>query len=252
MRICVKSQTVKWVWNYREGNILTDSPVQKKKECPEGKKDCRFLKRLIVLEDECKRLKEMSRTDELTGFFNFRHLMEALNSEMERTRRTGLPVGLIMIDLDYFKKINDLLGHEKGNEALKWSSCLFRDNIRCIDIPCRYGGEEFTIILPGTPLKGSVNVAERLRHKLSVEPAPIDGHNGPITITASFGVDVYMGRHNKSATDFIRQTDKLLLEAKEKGRNRTCYNRGRVEVMQAEVTKDERELLGIKNRSKNE
>lgn len=228
---------------------MEDSPVKQKKECPEGKKDCRFLKRLIILEDECKRLKEMSRTDELTGFFNFRHLMEALNSEMERTRRTGLPVALIMTDLDYFKTINDQHGHEKGNAVLKWSSGLFRDSIRCIDIPCRYGGEEFIIILPGTPLKGAVNVAERLRNKLSTTLAPIAGQNGPITITASFGVDVYMGRRSKSATDFIKQTDKLLFEAKEKGRNRTCYNGDKVEVMKAEVTKDERELLGIKHRS---
>jgi len=249
MSICIKSQTVKCLWNSKEGYILTDVPAKAKKVCPEGKRDCRFLKRLQILEGECKRLKEMSRTDELTGFFNFRHLMEALNSEMERTRRTGLPTGLIMIDLDYFKKINDRMGHEKGNEALKWASGLFRDNIRRIDIPCRYGGEEFTIILPGTPLNGALNVAERLRHKLSADPSPISSHNDPMIITASFGVDVYMGRRDKNATDFIRQTDELLLEAKENGRNRTCYNEQKKKVMQAEVTKDERELLGIKNRS---
>lgn len=231
-------------------DALNDRPHAPDIKCPAGISDCRFLERLVALENECRRLRDLSRTDELTGFFNYRHLMEVLDSEMERTRRTGLPVSLIMIDIDFFKHINDRFGHEKGNKVLKWSSRIFRDNIRCIDVPCRYGGEEFSIILPGTPLKGAVNVAERLRKKLSSSPATIDDVESTVAVTASFGVDTYTGRRNKQAVEFIEQTDNMLLEAKGNGRNQTCYNDQKVAILNAEVTKDERKLLGIKNRSK--
>ncbi|MFZ5570672.1 MAG: GGDEF domain-containing protein [Thermodesulfobacteriota bacterium] len=217
-------------------------------ECPLNKPDCPVMEALLRSRNECRVLQELSRTDSLTGYFNFRHFSEALAGEMERTSRTGLPTGLIMIDLDHFKRVNDTYGHETGNDVLRWSSDIFRDNIRRLDIPCRYGGEEFAIILPGTPLAGAVHVAKRLQSELLHQPFRKDGIS-PLPLTASFGVDVYTGRPGESPKEFIHRTDRLLLEAKEKGRNRICFNQSSMKTAASEVSREERDALGISRRS---
>lgn len=209
--------------------------------CPLGAQDCPVCDKARQLQEECDRLQELVHTDHLTGFFNRRHLMKALDQEMERTRRTGLPTGLIMVDLDYFKRINDTFGHQAGDEALKWSTSLWRANLRRIDIPCRYGGEEFAIILPGTRLGTSVRVAKRLQAVLQNSPVVLNGQE--VFLTASLGVDTFTSQEELTVRAFIKRTDHYLLEAKIKGRNQVCYQKPQPEKETGEVTVDERTAL---------
>lgn len=217
-----------------------DQLLDLQEPCPLKNQGCPVVDELLRLKEEVKRLQELSRTDPLTGFFNFRYFLTALEAEMERTRRTGLSTALIMIDLDHFKWINDTYGHESGNKALQWASRIWRKNIRRIDIPCRYGGEEFTIILPGTRLPQAARAAERLRVLLM--NSPIKLNSKLVTLTASSGVDVYKGRENFSIEAFIKRTDHFLLEAKQKGRNCVYYEERRT-VALTQVTDKEREAL---------
>ena len=210
-------------------------------DCPLNREQCPVLDQLLDLQRECRRLQELSQTDTLTGFYNFRYLVQALGDEMERTRRTGLPTGLIMIDLDHFKRINDTFGHDMGNRALKWCASVWRKNIRRIDIPCRYGGEEFAIILPSTRLAQAVRAAERLRDAIARMPFMLDDTH--VTLTASFGVDVYTRKDNLGIEEFISRADSFLLNAKETGRNRVRYAGEGTEPASTELTPEERRAL---------
>lgn len=209
--------------------------------CPLHDRDCPVQKELKRLKSECKRLQELSRTDPLTGFFNFRYLQTILSTEMERTRRSGLSTGLLMVDLDHFKRVNDTFGHEAGNKVLKWVSKTILENLRRIDMPCRFGGEEFAIILPVTRLPQAVNAAERLRRALEKSPTVVGKES--LRVSASFGVDVYRGRIRLSPDAFIQRADRFLLDAKAQGRNRVCYDRKKARGVPTEVTHEERRAL---------
>ena len=210
-------------------------------KCPSNNQECPVFDEVRRLREECKRLQELTQVDTLTGLFNFRYLMVALEGEMERTRRTGLSTGLIMSDLDHFKRINDTHGHECGNEALQWIGKIWHEKLRRIDMACRYGGEEFVVILPGTRLPQAIRAAERLRFALENSPVKLNGKL--VRLTASFGVDAYRGRKKLTVETFIKKTDHFLLEAKAGGRNRVCYDENKLTVAVEGLTLDEREAL---------
>lgn len=211
--------------------------------CPAGIDACPVTAEAKRLKEQCDQLSELSQVDPLTGLFNFYYLMQALGMELERTRRTAMPTGLIMLDMDHFKSINDVYGHQSGNEALRWTSQILRTRIRLIDIPCRYGGEEFTLILPGTSLPQAVRTAERLRQTLEENPLTLNGV--PLKLTASFGVDVYKSGQVLTPDEFIERADQFLLKAKMQGRNRVCYEANVPARAPAGVTTDERAALFI-------
>ncbi len=211
--------------------------------CAAGVRDCPVIEEVKCLRAKCKELSDLAQTDPLTGLFNLRYLLTALDWEMERTRRTGIPSCLLMIDLDYFKRVNDTYGHQVGNEVLKWAGGIFR-KLRRIDIVCRYGGEEFAVILPGVRLHQAVVMAERLRAALADAPMVSSGGD-TIAITASFGVEVFKARDKMSPDQFIQGADRFLLEAKAKGRNCVCFEERKAKQPPSEVTREERAALFI-------
>jgi diguanylate cyclase (GGDEF)-like protein len=185
--------------------------------CPADMDDCPIYHDYLRLKKDYLRMQKRSITDDLTGYYNYAFLMKTLSNEMERTRRSGLSLAIIMADIDHFKVINDQLGHEAGNLALKQVSSLWKKNIRRVDFPCRYGGEEFLFILPNERLAQAIHMAERLRFQL--EKCPVRVKEKTLFLTASFGVHEYNGLSHYTPAEFIEKADRLLYKAKHAGRN---------------------------------
>lgn len=209
--------------------------------CPVGEKQCEIIDQVVSLREEVDHLNLQVRTDTLTQLFNFRHFQESLAQEMERTRRSSQPTALIVLDLDFFKKVNDTWGHEVGNQALVSTAKIIKTSVRRLDIACRYGGEEFSIILPSTDLITSIHVAERLR--FMIETTPVLVGDKDIGLTASLGVDVYSNRHDDTPEQFVKRVDSLLYRAKENGRNQSCSGTLDLGNVPAAVSAEERDLL---------
>lgn len=189
--------------------------------CPVGESNCPYLGELQQLRKEVDCLAEQVRTDALTGLFNFRYLNEILPIEMERTRRSGMSMSLILLDIDRFKQFNDRWGHELGNQALVHVARLINLTLRKLDLPCRFGGEEFVLILPNTDLTQAVGVAERLRELIASTPLQSDEQS--ISLTASLGVDEFKLQHSDTPEKLLRRVDAWLYLAKDGGRNRVAY-----------------------------
>jgi diguanylate cyclase (GGDEF)-like protein len=164
-------------------------------------------------------------TDELTGLYNHRRFQEALELEAERARRFDQSVGLIMLDLDDFKDVNDSYGHQQGDRVLREVAKLMRDHSREIDSPARYGGEELAIVLPQTDLEGAYRLGERIRSAIEGLKIPVgaDGKQA-MTITASIGVAA-MPVSAADADRLMAAADAALYEAKRAGKNKTIQAR---------------------------
>ena len=158
--------------------------------------------------------------DGLTGCFNREHCLETLNAELRRAKRSGRPLSILMFDIDHFKTINDELGHLRGDETLRAVGAQLARLVRSSDVSCRYGGDEFLIILPDTQLAGAEHVAETLRREIATLSIPSpDGR--VIAVTVSIGLAAATpGELDVSA--LVRRTDEALYQAKRAGRNRAC------------------------------
>ncbi|MBF0460572.1 MAG: diguanylate cyclase [Magnetococcales bacterium] len=162
-----------------------------------------------------KQLRSLSNTDALTGLHNRRRLDEILNDEFSRARRYQQSLAVLMLDVDHFKRFNDEHGHDQGDRVLQSVAGVMQKSCRDVDSPCRYGGEEFCLILPNTSQEGAQRLAERLRAR--VEQMRVDD----LQVTTSVGVAVYPPL-GQSPAELLKAADAALYQAKETGRNRCC------------------------------
>jgi len=157
-------------------------------------------------------------TDELTGLSNHRRFQEVTSVELQRARRFGHDVGLLLVDIDNFKRVNDTYGHQQGDAVLRAVARVLRESCREIDEPARYGGEELAVTLPETDAEGAYRLAERVRLAIEQLEVPLIDGTGRIPITASVGA---ASARDVRQQDLIEAADRALYEAKRTGKNRT-------------------------------
>jgi two-component system cell cycle response regulator len=162
---------------------------------------------------------EMAITDALTGLFNRRYMETHLAALVEQAAARGKPIALLLLDIDYFKAINDGHGHDAGDDVLREFALRIRKAIRNIDLACRYGGEEFVIVMPETDMAVATMVAERLRRRIATEPFSIQQGTRNLDVTISIGIAAHSGADD-NAPAMLKRADIALYRAKRDGRNR--------------------------------
>lgn len=167
-------------------------------------------------------LQEQALTDELTGLYNRRYFNEHLSIEWARGSRNGEPLSLIMLDVDYFKQYNDTYGHTAGDECLKSVANVLTDcSMRCSDMPIRYGGEEFCLLLPNTDIEGAFNIAQRIRSEIKTLAIPHSENKTFDYVTLSDGIACIIPDKNKNLKQLVILADEALYKAKDLGRNQS-------------------------------
>lgn len=168
-----------------------------------------------LLQDQ---LREQATRDPLTGLYNRRYLDDSLHRELTRCLRQGEPLSLVLIDLDLFKRVNDEHGHSAGDQVINQLATTLTDLSRASDIVCRFGGEEFLVVLPGTDPEAAAARAEEYRSTFEKSPVTVEGATLAVTLSAG----VASSYQEITLHDLIRQADQALYRAKDSGRNRVC------------------------------
>jgi two-component system cell cycle response regulator len=167
------------------------------------------------------RLAALAITDPLTGLLNRRALIDRLATEVDRARRYGTVVTLLMVDIDHFKRVNDTLGHLAGDDVLREVAAVLQNTVRTVDLVARYGGEEFVVVLPETGRDGAVAFADRVRERIAIHPFLAPVREG-LALTASIGVATFPAERVDTVEDLFARADEALYRAKADGRNRVC------------------------------
>jgi two-component system cell cycle response regulator len=162
---------------------------------------------------------EMAITDQLTGLHNRRYMSRHLDTLMADAQKNGRPLTFVIMDIDFFKQVNDTYGHDIGDEVLKEFASRINANVRGIDLACRYGGEEFVVAMPDTDMAFAYNIAERLRHSIETTPVKISRDPGYLNITISIGIAKAEGESD-TAEQLLHRADQALYRAKRTGRNK--------------------------------
>tara|TARA_R110002126_G_scaffold43555_13_gene124894 strand:- start:1370 stop:2110 length:741 start_codon:yes stop_codon:yes gene_type:complete len=175
---------------------------------------------LDELAEKNRLLEQQTMLDTLSGIFNRACFDKRLRSEINRSRREKTPLGLVFIDIDHFKKINDSHGHLAGDAAIQQIAATLAASLkRSSDAVFRYGGEEFALLLPGTPLTGCTELAEQVRLNISTTPLQLD--TVTLNVTLSAGCYAAVANSATNSSDYIAAADSALYQAKAQGRNRT-------------------------------
>jgi diguanylate cyclase (GGDEF)-like protein/putative nucleotidyltransferase with HDIG domain len=164
-------------------------------------------------------LQAEARVDAKTGLFNARHFAAQLEEELARATRFERPLSVIMADLDHLREVNNTYGHLAGDAVLAGIADVFREQLRHYDVPARFGGEEFSILLPETPTAQALEIAERIRRAVAARPFRVATSTEPVRVTVSIGVAVFPD-DGRGATELIHQADLAVYRAKLQGRNR--------------------------------
>ena len=160
---------------------------------------------------------EMAVTDALTGLHNRRYMAGQLQAMVDRAGHGGDPVAVLVMDIDHFKAVNDGFGHDAGDEVLREFAVRLATNVRAIDLPCRLGGEEFVVVMPGASLEAASRVADRIRRDIEGQPFPIMGGAEGLSVTVSIGVAASVP--GDSPEGLLKRADEGVYEAKSRGRN---------------------------------
>jgi diguanylate cyclase len=170
------------------------------------------------LQEKQRELERLTRNDGLTGLFNRNTFVELTQKELDRAQRQGTSTTILLMDLDFFKRVNDTWGHPAGDAVLKHVATITTSTVRSTDLVGRLGGEEFIVLLPGTSVEAAYKLAEKLRATLQANPARSDGVTIPITV--SIGLAGTTAEQNLNFDTLYRDADKALYIAKQQGRNR--------------------------------
>lgn len=200
-------------------NDLLTKPIDPQEMAARARTQIRRKRYTDFLRDNLDHSLELAVTDQLTGLHNRRYMEGQLGALVKRAAHGGDPVSALMIDIDHFKKINDNFGHDIGDEVLREFAVRLASNVRAIDLPCRYGGEEFTVIMPGARLEDAQRVAERIRLHVAGSPFRVSGGKELLTVTISVGVASTLGEDD-TPDALLKRADEAVYEAKAAGRNR--------------------------------
>jgi diguanylate cyclase (GGDEF)-like protein len=181
------------------------------------KKGQELEKALSEVTRQKKLLEKLSRIDDLTGLFNRRHLNSVIAREFNRSKRHNIELSCLLLDLDFFKRVNDTFGHEFGDFVIQEFAAVIQSSLRISDFAFRYGGEEFLILLPQTETEGALQVAEKIRQHM--EANTITDGDSSVTVTVSIGVASFCQHQPSNRNELIAFTDKALYVAKRNGRN---------------------------------
>ncbi len=200
-------------------NDILSKPIDPQELSARARTQIRRKRYTDYLRDNLDHSLELAVTDQLTGLHNRRYMTGQLDALVKRMSLGGDPVAALLIDIDHFKKINDGYGHDVGDEVLREFAVRLASNVRAIDLPCRYGGEEFVVVMPDTKLEDAERIAERIRRHVAGSPFRVKGGADLLTVTISIGVAATVGPDDKPEA-LLKRADEGVYEAKAAGRNK--------------------------------